>query len=115
MSETAIFLADKDDGLGDARAVMKMEMAKHHAEHINTMLLQDVNTVAGNDFESLDRCISSSFTESATDFVDLISDHNQYNITRNGAGAGSQQWYDANCDAGAAETGRTASQNAFTN
>ena len=36
LSETAMFLADKDDGLGDARAVMKMEMAKHHAEHTST-------------------------------------------------------------------------------
>ena len=38
-----MFLADKDDGLVDARAVMKMEMAKHHAEVINKMLLSDVS------------------------------------------------------------------------
>ena len=55
MSETAMFLADKDDGLGDIRAVLKEEMGKHHAEHINKMLLEDSETVAGNDFESLDR------------------------------------------------------------
>ena len=55
MSETAMFLADKDDGLGDIRAVLKEEMGKHHAEHINKMMTQDCDTVAGNDFESLDR------------------------------------------------------------
>jgi len=55
MSETAMFLADKDDGLGDIRAILKEEMGKHHAEHINKMLTADCATVAGNDFESLDR------------------------------------------------------------
>ena len=55
MSETAIFLADKDDGLGDIRSVMKEEMGKHHAEMVNKMLLTDASTVAGNNFESLDR------------------------------------------------------------
>lgn len=55
MSETAIFLADKDDGLGDIRSVMKEEMGKHHAEMVNKMLLTDTSTVAGNNFESLDR------------------------------------------------------------
>ena len=102
LTETAMFLADKDDGLGDARAVMKMEMAKHHTEHINKMLLEDVNTVAGNDFESLDRITSSSFTEtSAFGDIDGASVHNIYNLTRDGAGAGSAQWYDAQVDAGA--------------
>ena len=55
MSETAMFLADKDDGLGDIRSVLKEEMGKHHAETINLMLCKDSDTVAGNDFESLDR------------------------------------------------------------
>ena len=55
MSETAMFLADKDDGLGDIRSVLKEEMGKHHAEHINKMLTADCSIVAGNDFESLDR------------------------------------------------------------
>ena len=55
MSETAIFLNDKDDGLGDIRSVLKEEMGKHHAEHINFMLTTDSETPAGNDIESLDR------------------------------------------------------------
>jgi hypothetical protein len=55
MSEVAIFLADKDDGLGDIRSVLKEEMGKHHAEMVNKMLLTDSETTAGNNFESLDR------------------------------------------------------------
>ena len=114
LTETAMFLADKDDGLGDARAVMKMEMAKHHAEHINKMLLKDIDdrTTTLNDFESLDRCLSSSFTE-GTAFADVSheSDHDQYNITRAGASAGSAQWYDANVDAGASGAERALTLN----
>ena len=60
MSEVAIFLNDKDDGLGDIRSVLKEEMGKHHAEHINQMLLQDVDTPAGNDLESLDRVTANA-------------------------------------------------------
>lgn len=113
LSETAMFLADKDDGLGDARAVMKMEMAKHHTEHINKMLLQDLDTTAGNDFESLDRITSNSFTEAAGTFADVSaeSDHNIYNLTRQGETAGSAQWYDAQVDAGAASAQRALTLN----
>ena len=105
LSETAMFLADKDDGLGDARAVIKMEMSKSHAESINKMLLRDVDTVASNNFESIDRATSSSFTEPAS-FGDIsnLTDHNMYSITRNSTGANS--WFDANVDAGATGTER---------
>ena len=64
MSETAIFLNDKDDGLGDIRSVLKEEMGKHHAEMINGMLLTDVDTPAGNNIESLDRVTTGSVTAS---------------------------------------------------
>jgi hypothetical protein len=100
LSETAMFLADKDDGLGDARAVIKMEMSKSHAESINKMLLRDVDTVAHNNFESLDRAMSSSFDEvasGANQAVSDITDHNQYTITRSTGSV--RQWYDANVDA----------------
>jgi len=71
MSETAMFLSDKDDGLGDIRAILKEEMGKHHAEHINKMLTTDKATVAGNDFESLDRVTVGS-NETGTD-IDMYS------------------------------------------
>tara|TARA_R100001443_G_scaffold9577_1_gene19137 strand:+ start:25187 stop:26362 length:1176 start_codon:yes stop_codon:yes gene_type:complete len=64
MSETAIFLADKDDGMGDIRSVLKEEMGKHHAEMINKMLLTDTDTPAGNNYESLDR-ITAAFLADA--------------------------------------------------
>lgn len=109
LSETAMFLADKDDGLGDARAVMKMEMAKHHTEHINKMLLEDVDGAAGNNFESLDRITSSAFVETASSFVDNAADHNIYNLTR--AAGTADNWYDAQVDAGVAAANRALSLN----
>ena len=80
MSEVAIFLNDKDDGLGDIRSVLKEEMGKHHAEEINKMLLQDVTTPAGNDYESLDRVTSGSITASgdAADTMDFGGAGNDY-------------------------------------
>ena len=103
LTETAMFLADKDDGLGDARAVMKMEMAKHHAETINKMLLKDIQyrSTSLNDFDSIDRITSSPKIEKASTFGDVAAgDHNQYNISR--PEGSTQQWYDANVDAGTA-------------
>ena len=109
LSETAMFLADKDDGLGDARAVMKMEMAKHHTEHINQMLLTDVDTVAGNNFNSLDRITSSAFVETATNFVTHAADHDIYNLTR--AAGTATNWYDGQVDGGAAGANRSLTLN----
>ena len=109
LSETAMFLADKDDGLGDARAVMKMEMAKHHTEHINRMLLEDVDTAAGNNFESLDRITSSAFVETASSFVSDATDHNIYNLTR--AAGTADNWYDAQVDGGVSAANRALSLN----
>jgi len=65
MSETAIFLADKDDGLGDIRSVMKEEMGKHHAEMVNKMLCTDVDNPAGNNLESLDR-VTAAYHDDGT-------------------------------------------------
>ena len=102
MSEVAIFLNDKDDGLGDIRSVLKEEMGKHHAEEINKMLLQDVDTPAGNDYESLDRVTASSTMDSTgtghagsgptgnTAHVDNASDLDIYSIDRD-----ANTWSDA--------------------
>lgn len=62
-SEMETFLGAKDDGLGDVMKVLREEMAKHHAEMINKMLLADVNTTITNDIESIDRVVSSSTEE----------------------------------------------------
>ncbi len=114
LTETAMFLADKDDGLGDARAVMKMEMAKHHAETINKMLLKDISlrSTTLNDFESIDRITSSAFVETSG-FTDVApGDHATYNLARdNTAPVAKQNWYDANVDAGAASAERALTLN----
>ena len=87
MSEVAIFLADKDDGLGDIRQVLKEEMGKHHADHVNTMLTTDVETPAGNDFESLDRLTTNPSTINlANTYVSAATDNDMYSITRNSGG-----------------------------
>ena len=95
MSETAIFLADRDDGLGDIRAVLKEEMGKHHAEMVNKMLLTDTDTVAGNNFESLDRVTASDAAMNTSVHVNTAADLDIYSIDRS-----ANTWSDAevNCD-----------------
>jgi hypothetical protein len=83
MSETAIFLADKDDGLGDIRSVMKEEMGKHHAEMVNKMLCTDVDTPAGNNFESLDR-VTAAYADSGTAAETTGSNDGHDNLSANG-------------------------------
>ena len=86
MSEVAIFLADKDDGLGDIRQVLKEEMGKHHADHVNQMLTTVVETPAGNDFESLDRLTTDPDTiNNANGYVSANTDNDMYSITRDGS------------------------------
>ena len=94
MSETAIFLADKDDGMGDIRSVLKEEMGKHHAEMINKMLLTDVDTPAGNNFESLDRVTASNADlELSTNAHCSADDLDIYSIDR--SDATNNSWADA--------------------
>jgi len=88
LSEVSMFLSDKDDGLGDVRQVLKEEMGKHHAEHVNLMMLEDVDTPAGNDFESLDRLTSDpDKMTTGTGHVSATTDHDMYSITRDGSAA----------------------------
>tara|TARA_R110002012_G_scaffold41648_3_gene113850 strand:- start:31820 stop:32989 length:1170 start_codon:yes stop_codon:yes gene_type:complete len=91
VSEVAVFLADKDDGMGDMRSVLKEEMGKHHAEMVNKMLLVDASTVAGNNFESLDRItagdgagtgLTGLRTTGGNEHVDAAADLDIYSIDR---------------------------------
>ena len=83
MSEVAVFLADKDDGMGDIRSVLKEEMGKHHAEMVNKMLLTDADTPAGNNFESLDRITANHATMGQdTNWVTAAADLDIYSIDR---------------------------------
>ena len=87
LSEVSMFLSDKDDGLGDVRQVLKEEMGKHHADHINLMLLEDVDVAAGNNLESLDRLTSDPDKMDASGspaHVSAMTKHDIYSITRDG-------------------------------
>jgi len=84
LSEVAMFLSDKDDGMGDVRQVLKEEMGKHHADHINQMMTGDVDTTAGNDFESLDRVTANPDVMNAAGWRDAATDLDMYSITRDG-------------------------------
>ena len=85
MSEMAIFLNDKDDGLGDIRSILKEEMGKHHAEEINKMLLEDADIPAGNDYESLDRITLGSSMTNANGYLTSDADADIYSIDRDAA------------------------------
>ena len=99
LSEVSMFLSDKDDGLGDVRQVLKEEMGKHHAEMVNKMLLVDVDTPAGNNFESLDRLTSDpDKMTTGTSHVSATTDHDMYSITRDG----SKDFHSAEVDVAAA-------------
>ena len=88
LSEVSMFLSDKDDGMGDVRQVLKEEMGKHHAEHVNLMLLADVDTPAGNDFESLDRLTTDPTKMNTTsNLVSAGTDHDIYSIASDGTAA----------------------------
>ena len=80
MSETAMFLSDKDDGLGDIRAILKEEMGKHHAEHINKMMTTDKATAAGNNFESLDRVTVGASAGSDEDIYSIDRSGNSWSL-----------------------------------
>ena len=101
MSEVAIFLNDKDDGLGDIRSVLKEEMGKHHAEHINRMLTTDVTTAAGNDIESLDRVTTGNNQMTSGTHYDA-GDEDLYSIDRS-----AQTWSFAEDNADSSSANRT--------
>lgn len=104
LSEVSMFLSDKDDGLGDVRQVLKEEMGKHHADHINQMLLTDVDTPAANDFESLDRLTSDpDKMTTGTNHVSATTDHDIYSITRDGSVGFHSAEVDVSADASATD------------
>ena len=104
MSETAIFLADKDDGMGDIRSVLKEEMGKHHAEMVNKMLLTDVTTKANNNIESIDRVTTADSTAMTSGTHYDTHDEDIYSIDRS---ANSWSFAEGNADTGS--TNRTLS------
>lgn len=65
VSELQNFLAQNgDDAIADM-AFMRSYMGREHVEHINAMLMADVDTVAGDNIDSVDRVCSSKSEEDA--------------------------------------------------
>lgn len=91
-SEVMSYLATVDDSLGNVMKVLREEMAKHHTEMINKMLLGDVDTVAGDSIESIDRVCSSRAEESGC--LDA-GDADIYGIDRSDS---ANSWADAYVD-----------------
>lgn len=82
VSEVQEFLASQsdDDAIGDM-AMMRATMGVHHKEMMNVMLLTYVDTLAGNNIESIDRVVSS-YAE-RTNCGITANDSNIYGIDRN--------------------------------
>jgi len=66
-TELGLEMAQMDDGVGDVRAIVREDMAKHHAEMQNKMLLMpledyDINGITGmeKNYTSLMKVVSSS-------------------------------------------------------
>ena len=109
LSEVSMFLSDKDDGLGDVRQVLKEEMGKHHADHINQMLLKDVGTAAGNDLESLDRLTSDPDKMTVgSNHLTAAGDCDVYSIQRRDS---DDAWKSAEVDVDASSANRSLSLN----
>ena len=92
MTSKAEILAESDDGLGNLAAFMRREQGEAHAFAIDDMLLATVDTVAGNNFESLDRVTTDA---AARPYIaNAASDLNMYDITRDGTTANA--WAEGN-------------------
>ena len=77
MTSKAEILSESDDGLGNLAEFMRNENGEAHAYYIDAMLLGDADTVAGSNFESLDRvttshaCADAQYNTSDADIYDL--------------------------------------------
>lgn len=85
-----VYAGSNDDAIGDM-AFMRARMALHHQEMMNVMLLTDLDTLAGNNLESIDR-VTSSYSE-VTAGLCTANDSDIYGIDRDAAAS----WADAVC------------------
>ena len=94
VSEVQEFLASQsdDDAVG-SMAQMRAIMGIHHKEMMNVMLLTDVDTLAGNNLESIDRICSSKSEEDNCGIT--AGDSDIYGLDRSDA---ANSWADAQVD-----------------
>ena len=79
LTTRAEFLAEADDGVKGLAAFLRREQAEAHSYYVDAMLMGDADTVAGNNFESLDRV---TVNHAYADAVLNTSDADIYNIDR---------------------------------
>ena len=89
MTSRAEILSESDDGLGNLAAFMRKENGEAHAYYIDAQLLADSDTVAGNNFESLDRVTISDAAANA--LCNDRGDADMYDLDKSGLTA----WADA--------------------
>ena len=77
--------------MGDIRAILKEEMGKHHAEHINKMLTGDKGTVPGNNFESLDRVTVGASASANEDMYSIDRSANSWSLAEHNENSGTDR------------------------
>jgi len=104
LSTAASTLSRADDGLGDVEGFLRDNAATDHAYYIDQMLMKQNDTLASNNFESLDRLIGDNVEAGLTGTGSSIAagDLDPYGATagdfdRDG---GAVAWLDANVSAG---------------
>jgi len=89
----AELLSEADDGIKGILNFLRTENAEAHTYYIDQMLLETVDTPAGNNFESLDRL--GTDVAARPYIASALTDLDMYDITRNGVGANA--WAEGNC------------------
>ena len=109
LSTQASLLSRADDGLGDVEGFLRDNAALDHAYYIDKMLMKQSDTLASDNFESLDRLVGDNveagLTGSGSDIA--AGDLDPYGATtgdfdRDG---GAVTWLDANISAGSVSGG----------
>jgi hypothetical protein len=102
ISTKAAMLSEADDGLGNLAAFMRKENSEAHVYYIDAMLLGDSDTVAGNNFESLDRVTISDAAANA--LCNDRGDADIYDLDKSGLTAWADAYTSHNSDTPAALT-----------
>ena len=90
----AAMLSESDDGMGNLAAFMRKENSEAHLFAIDQMLLADCDTVAGNNFESLDR-VTINQTASLALNSSSATDADMYDASNNGIDRSADAWSQA--------------------
>lgn len=101
LSTAASTLSRADDGLGDVEGFLRDNAATDHAYFIDQMLMKQADTLAGDNFESLDRIIGDTVEDGLDGTGSNIADGDLdiYGQDRSTTGSG-DEWRDANVSTG---------------